>query len=58
MKKRFKRLSRTAFLKESDGYLTVTERGRFVLGDIANKKEQVRIGTGSWVVSTNLSVRR
>ena len=45
------------FLEESDGNLAVTERGRFVLGDLANatdnNKEQVRIDTGSWVVSTN-----
>ena len=46
-------LIRTGFLEESDGRLTVTAKGRFVLGDIANKEEPVRVDTGSWVVSTN-----
>ena len=45
------------FLEESDEQLNITERGRFVLGDLAGdnviKGEKVEIGTGSWVVSTN-----
>ena len=45
------------FLKESGGQLDVTEKGRFVLGDLANdsgiKEERARIDRGSWVVSTN-----
>ena len=45
------------FLEEANGSFEVTERGRFVLGDLAHddviKEEKVEIATGSWVVSTN-----
>ena len=46
-------LIKAGYLKESDGHLTVTKRGRFVLGNLANEEDPVRIDTGSWVVSTN-----
>ena len=44
------------FLEESNGSFEVTERGRYVLGDLAGDsgiKEEVGIDKGSWVVSTN-----
>ena len=45
------------FLEEHEGHLDVTERGHFVLGDLAGtdviKKEKVEIDIDSWVVSTN-----
>ena len=41
------------FLKESDEQLDITERGRFVLGDLANMSQQIEVKNGSWVVSTN-----
>ena len=31
-------LIKASFLAEADGYLTVAERGRFVLGDLADAK--------------------
>ncbi len=57
VEKEVKRLVTAGFLEERDGHLDVTERGRFVLGDLANdtsnKEEQIQIDTDSWVVSTN-----
>lgn len=57
VKKEVQTLVTADFLEESDGHLSVTARGRFVLGDLAdatdNKEEQLLIDTGSWVVSTN-----
>ncbi len=45
------------FLEEREGYLDVTERGRFVLGDLAgdtvSKEEKIEIAGDSWVISTN-----
>lgn len=42
------------FLEEADGRLDITERGRFVLGDLANAgNKEAQIETGSWVISTN-----
>ena len=57
VEKEVKRLVTAGFLEERGGHLDVTERGRFVLGDLAGtdviKKEKVEIDTDSWVVSTN-----
>lgn len=51
------RLVKAGFLMESDGRLDVTERGRFVLGDLAGstitKEQRIEIKEGTWVVSTN-----
>ncbi len=44
------RLVKDGFLDESDGRLDITERGRFVLGDLAN----AMVIKGSWVFNTNL----
>lgn len=45
------------FLMESDGRLDVTERGQFVLGDLAGstvtKDQRMGIKEGAWVISTN-----
>ena len=41
------------FLEEkSDGHLALTERGRFVLGDLANATQRMELKNGSWVIST------
>ena len=43
------------FLEEVDGRLGITERGRFVLGDLADAagNKEAEIEAGSWVISTN-----
>ena len=47
----------SGLLEESNGYLEITERGRFVLGDLADdigiEEEVLEVVRGSWVFSTN-----
>ena len=49
------------FLEKVDGRLGITERGRFVLGDLAdaagNKEAQAQIDGGSWIADTNSQPR-
>ena len=57
VKEEVQTLVTAGFLEESDEQLNITERGRFVLGDLAGdnavKGEKVEIDIDSWVVSTN-----
>ena len=57
VEKEVQTLVTAGFLEQSDGQLGITERGRFVLGGLAdaadNMEAQARIDEGSWVVSTN-----
>ena len=47
------KLIRAGFLEDADGQLFLTERGRFVLGDLANVAQRKELKKGSWIVSTN-----
>ena len=47
------RLITAGFLEESDGRLAVTEKGRLVLGDLADTIQRIELKNGLWVVSTS-----